>query len=420
MTYALQRRDGSLRRNLSAVELVALAKLGELDGEDLVQRAGESRWVLAGGVEALREILREQERPRRDWGDIARELKPLVPLIEVADGSGSGLLVSSDGLILTNRHVIEPHSAAMARFHNGNTLRAVLVASSPSWDLALMRCPLAGQAFFDLDERLVRHSAEGTEVVAIGHPLGFQFTVTRGVVSVPIRSALECMQVGLRVDPRMGAEFVQLDLQVHQGMSGGPCLDATGALIGLNTWGDPRERQSINFAVPARAIRAWITEIRGRIASGAIRLPSDADIHSADVRPARHVAVELALGEFGEFRRKPMSTDGPARAWSLTLDESDDRRPLEIDLFEARDPWACEDAANSLYLRIQTKALETGRLDLHDLLKFQSQSGLAKAALDDDGQLVVRCERAAADIDASEVVGMIVDVVRLERVLRAR
>lgn len=425
MRYTLQRQNGVSRRDLSATELLALCKLGEIGSEDLIQREGDTAWHHASTIPELAELMRSQERPRREWTEIFEEINPLVPMIENGRGCGSGLLISADGLVLTNRHVIEwgdraeKGATAMVRFPKGGVHRAILVAAAPDWDLALLRCPLAGQRFFDLESRAGRDIRQGSAVASIGHARGLRSSMMQGIVSNPLVSWLECVKLDLAGDPRTGKEFVQVDMRMPQGMSGGPCIDNTGALVGVSTWGDAKAYDdSVNFAIPAAAVCAWVGSIRHGIAAGTIHMPTDAEIHAAQIRPDPRVAVELAMLESGFQARRLLQKDTRSQdhAWRLGVQLKDRDKPLEFAIWLS----GPEADGESATLSIRSAAINRDGLKLADLLRFQSKSGQARACLDDDAQLLVEATRPVQDLDASEVLSMLGDAIGLTVALMDR
>lgn len=168
-------------------------------------------------------------------------------------GLGSGVIVSSDGFVLTNNHVIEGADSIQVAFHDGRKLPASLVGRDPESDLAVLRIEGAGELpaiTFAHDEQL----AIGDVVLAIGNPFGVGQTVTMGIVSALGRSHL-----GINTFE----DYIQTDAAINPGNSGGALVDSAGNLIGINTAIYSRTGGSlgIGFAIPARLARNVFDQI---------------------------------------------------------------------------------------------------------------------------------------------------------------
>ena len=172
-------------------------------------------------------------------------------------GAGSAVVVTPDGYLLTNEHVVQRVSGARVSFVDGRTVAAVVVGRDPATDLAVLRAQAGSLPYAQLaGEGRLR---AGQLVVAVGNPYGFESTVSAGVVSALGRS-LRSRQ------GRLIEGIVQHTAALNPGNSGGPLVDAQGAVMGINTAIIPMA-QGIGFAVPAATAQWVLTEIltQGRV-----------------------------------------------------------------------------------------------------------------------------------------------------------
>ena len=151
----------------------------------------------------------------------------------VAQGSGSGVVVDDNGLIVTNHHVIQGARDIRVSTSNGQSYPAEVVGSDPSTDLAVLKiepsAPLAAMAFGNSDDVRV-----GEWVLAVGNPLNLTSTVTAGIVSAKGRN-IRLLESNASHDIHPVESFLQTDAAVNPGNSGGALVDLDGNLIGINT-----------------------------------------------------------------------------------------------------------------------------------------------------------------------------------------
>jgi S1-C subfamily serine protease len=202
-------------------------------------------------------------------------------------GTGSGVVIAPDGLVLTNCHVVEGAREVQLRDTEGRVMEARALGVDPDTDLALLR---AGSAR-DLPHAVLGDSKtlrRGQLVVAIGNPLGFESTVTAGVISALGRS--------LRAqNGRLIEDVIQTDAALNPGNSGGPLVSSRGHVIGINT-AVIRGAQGICFAVASNTAQFVLSELiqHGRVRRGYIGVQGQ----TAQVprRQARAAGIENSSG----------------------------------------------------------------------------------------------------------------------------
>lgn len=205
------------------------------------------------------------ERPANSVAGIAKRVLPSVVSIEAkdADGgsTGSGFVISADGYILTNNHVIASavtsNGSITVRMQDGSSYRATVIGRDSSYDLAVLRISnknLVALQFGDSDQVAV-----GDAVLAIGSPLGLTGTVTSGIISAKDRA----VTAGENPEDNSFINALQTDAAINPGNSGGPLVDSTGAVIGVNsaiaTLGSVFNSQTgsigLGFAIPINQAR---------------------------------------------------------------------------------------------------------------------------------------------------------------------
>ena len=176
------------------------------------------------------------------------------------DGGGSGVVIAPDGYIVTNCHVVE-HAAEMeAVTYEGMPCVAQLVGKDAATDLALVRINASNLPAISLGDS--NRLLAGQVAIAIGSPLGFQRTVTAGIISALGRSMRS-------MSGRLIEEVIQTDAALNPGNSGGPLVDSKGRLIGINT-AIIQMAQGICFAIPVNIVRRVVSQLfsSGKVVRG--------------------------------------------------------------------------------------------------------------------------------------------------------
>ncbi len=230
---------------------------------------------------------------------------------------GSGFVISADGLIVTNNHVVAGVDRITVRFLDGREADAEIVGLDPKTEIALVRVDLEGLRPLELGDS--DDVLPGDWVVAIGNPFGLEHTVTVGIVSAK----------GREIGTGPYDDYIQTDAAINPGNSGGPLIDIRGRVIGINTAINPAAN-TIGFAIPTSIARVIIPQLerdgfvtRGWLGVGVQRI-------------TREIAETLGLESRRGALVSQVTPGGPAEAGGLRRGDvivSLDGRPIE-DLLE--------------------------------------------------------------------------------------
>ncbi len=212
---------------------------------------------------------------------------PSQPQERVEHGLGSGVIISPDGYIVTNNHVIDGAVDIRVTMSNKEVLPAKLIGADPLTDLAVIKVNGTNLPSVPWGNSASLHP--GQTVLAFGNPYGFRFTVTRGIISALNRPNPDAS------DRHKPGEFIQTDAAINPGNSGGALVDARGELIGINTFliSNSGSFSGMGFAIPTQIVQPTVeTLIRdGKVTHGFI------GIQIADVTPDNAKFFEMKKAE---------------------------------------------------------------------------------------------------------------------------
>jgi S1-C subfamily serine protease len=242
---------------------------------------------------------------------VAEKLRPAVVNLRVGrgprGGSGSGVLFAPDGFLLTNHHVVAGHEKVRVRLNDGSELAGRVVGNDPWTDLAVVRTD--GDAFPLAPLGDSQKLKVGQLAVAIGSPLGFESTVTAGVISALGRTLRS-------VSGHLVDNIIQTDAALNPGNSGGPLVDSAGRVVGINT-AVIQPAQGICFAVPVNTAKTILPQLlkHGRVIRGYLGL------HARQVPVAPDVREKFGLAQKHGVEILMLEEDGPAQNAGLWIED---------------------------------------------------------------------------------------------------
>jgi S1-C subfamily serine protease len=238
---------------------------------------------------------------------VAEQLRPAVVNLRSdgrRGGSGSGILFTPDGFLLTNHHVVDGQERVRVRLSSGDELPGRVIGNDPWSDIAVVHAESAGA----LPHGTLGDSSTlkvGQLVVAIGSPLGFESTVTAGVVSAVGRTLRSI--TGHLVD-----NVIQTDAALNPGNSGGPLVDSRGRVIGINT-AVIQPAQGLCFAIPINMAKDVLPQLlkHGRVVRGYLGL------HGRVVPIPRDIARQFGLTQETGVEVVQLEENAPAEQAGL-------------------------------------------------------------------------------------------------------
>jgi len=350
-------------------------------------------------------------------------------------GAGSGFIIDVDGSILTNNHVVERAERITVKLSDGRTLRARVIGVDPDTDIALIK--VDGQTGLPVaplgDSSTLRM---GEWVCAIGNPLGYEHSVTVGVISFLGRKLFD-----MSLD-----NYIQTDAAINFGNSGGPLINSRGEVIGINAAISSRA-SSIGFAVPINGASAVLPQLRarGRVSRGYMGVglrDVDQDLERSLQLPVDHGAVVQDITRGSPADRaglrpydvivslddRPIANDdqlireiagrSPGSPARLQLVRDGHQQSVTVKLTER----PARESANAQDARGQAPALDRGRNDPENLLGLtvrdldRQTSDRLDLPAGTRGVLITRVEGLSASFDGGIERGTVLLEINRQRV----
>ncbi|WP_411234928.1 Do family serine endopeptidase [Marivita sp. S0852] len=310
--------------------------------------------IIATGAEPT-----EAQRPRPQLPpgleDFFGMPRPDAPPAGPRRALGSGFIISADGYVVTNNHVIEGASQIEVTIEDDQRITANLVGTDPATDIALLKVEDQDEAFPFVEWGDSRDLMIGEWVVAIGNPFGLGGTVTSGIVSAQSRN----------INSGPYDDFIQTDAAINSGNSGGPLFDAEGRVIGVNTaiYSPSGGSVGIGFAVPSHVAERIVDDLRddGQVDRGWL---------GVQIQPVSDaIASALGLGDTSGALVNDVTQGGPAAEAGvqsgdvvLSVEGSDIADPRDL-IFSIADLAIGQEASLTVWRDGQERelAVEIGR-----------------------------------------------------------
>lgn len=218
--------------------------LNELTNLEFIRKLREISLDFSKNISKQGETLKTEinllKSTKEDFSGIIEEAVKGVVSIKTDRSAGSGFIVNSEGYVVTNAHVISKAQNVKVLLYDGRLVSAKIIGGDGTRDVALLKIEgeYSALGLADSDRAQV-----GKKVIAIGNPLGLSFTVTEGIISAVDREG-----------PNGLSEYIQTDVSLNPGNSGGPLIDTQGKVIGMNNF-KVGSAESLGFALESNVIR---------------------------------------------------------------------------------------------------------------------------------------------------------------------
>jgi S1-C subfamily serine protease/thiol-disulfide isomerase/thioredoxin len=281
---------------------------------------------LASLSEADGKVVQSLAAPRNPFtsGDVMREVDKAIVFLATRDqlgrkrGLGSGFVIDTSGALVTNYHVIANASSASARFRDGTEVEvAGYRVLDKKRDLAILQLKEAPRGVHAIKPQAAKGLKQGDNVFAVGHPGGFEFTVSNGIIGAIRKTAEmpEDVRAFLNSDPN--SVWLQVSAPSAPGSSGGPLLDDRGDLVGVVTWVAPQ--QGITFAIHAQ----HLLDLTGKLAEKPYRLPVPDSLQGPGVTDTAVLAqLEKFRRDYQEYLAKVVSVRDTEKRLEIARSET--------------------------------------------------------------------------------------------------
>src|SRR6516225_7107561 len=221
--------------------IVNVAVTAKVDQKKMMQQQGMP--------EGLPDDMQQFFERQFGFGGNGGRCQMMPPQPQFQHGIGSGVIISPDGYIITNNHVVEGATDVKVTLSDRRMFSAKVIGTDPLTDLVVIK--IDGSNFPNVPLGDSTELRPGQTVLAFGNPLGFRFTVTRGIVSALNRPN------PYNDDPRKPGQYIQTDAAINQGNSGGPLVNARGEVIGINTFliSPSGAFSGMGFAIPTQIVQ---------------------------------------------------------------------------------------------------------------------------------------------------------------------
>ena len=334
--------------------------------------------------------------PASDWSSVVEEAIESIPLVTTPLGSGSGVVVHESGLVLTNKHVIEHGEIARLKFRSGECVAQVLRVHETA-DLALLKTHAPQpelQRPLPFREEQVKL---GEPVLALGHPNRHLETVNAGIVS-----GLQYHQIGEEAESRQ--RFVRIDAAINSGNSGGPTLDQSGKIIGINTW-KRADQENSSFAIESSVAVEFLSSTLEQLANGTLDCKSPEELADVPFDPKPRQSIEAAFENIestitGHEAKLDEESGVTTFHWDLM---SPNNAPIRLTFRDPNEKDAYGLFEASFEVAPPSIALLSHQNVLQRLLRHNEMMWRLKFSIAEDGTIKLCCRRPAIDLDPTEV-----------------
>ncbi len=226
-------------------QLIGYNEIYQTEFSDITNRLSSQEEEQEGFKEQIKLIKSTQE----DFSGIIDDVVKGVVAVGTERSIGTGFILSNDGYVVTNYHVIDGASRVEILTYDKKVAKAVVVGADVMRDVALLKVEGSYDKLKLADSDVLQ---VGNKVIAIGNPLGLSFTVTEGIVS-----ALD------REGPNELEEYIQTDVSLNPGNSGGPLINTAGEVVGINNFKIGGGAEGLGFALESDSVEQAVNEIAG-------------------------------------------------------------------------------------------------------------------------------------------------------------